>query len=112
LKNQINDCKPILKKESRICKEGNEFPELLMKEEYQPQENLTATPPVVYRLNKESKIYDAIGGSVFFRWEEKTSFTSVFETKNWVVISGYFVDKVWKRAEQNLWIEKSNITKR
>jgi len=32
--------------------------------------------------------------------------------KNWVKITGYFIDKKWKKAKKEMWIKDSKVSKR
>jgi predicted RNase H-like nuclease (RuvC/YqgF family) len=130
LKAQIDQTKkPQASKE--ICKDDNPFPALLMKKakketklqntktnsevdaKKQIQEpQIIQTVPSTYRLNKESKIYDKANGKEVTIWEKSSSFTSKAMTKEWIKISGYFVDKQWVEAKVDLWVEKTNTIKR
>jgi len=94
------------------CKSTNSFPKLMMKEKFQNKEPLEFFPASAFRFNKQSAVYDAIDGDIIETWEEHTSFTSNQRTKNWVKITGYFVDKVWQGATQELWVKSSDVTKR
>jgi hypothetical protein len=95
--------------------EENEFPKLKKKEssaKVTPEsEDLYATQ-ATFRLNNDSSIYNAINGAKVAQWNKDTSFTSNLRSKQWIRISGYFVDKVWQRAKEELWIENRNVTQR
>ncbi len=104
LKNQINS-----NQNENRCIESNPFPKLVMKENVETTENFKAS---AFRLSVESDIYDSIDGNVVYKWEEKTSFTSSIMTQNWIKITGYFVDKKWQKAEEELWVKKINVIKR
>lgn len=95
--------------------EENEFPKLKMKESSakvtSESEDLYATQ-ATFRLTNDSSIYNAINGAKVTQWSKDTSFTSNLRSKNWIRISGYFVDKVWQRAKEELWIENSNVMQR
>ena len=65
-----------------------------------------------YRLKTESPIYNDPYGGIIEVWEEKTSFTSNVTWKEWVKITGYFVDKKWQKADRPLWIKLSHTIKR
>ncbi len=126
------DCKPT--KVITVCKDDNPFPELMMKEqktvlphetEVQIVIEVKKTPPVsacpdritteegsVYRMNKEADIYDAPQGKVVDRWEEKTSFTSNVSQGEWIMITGYFVDRRWQKAQKEIWVKAEDTLKR
>ncbi len=99
------------KVQSRCKNSDNSFPPLMMKPEYVSKkiEYFKASP---FRLTKESDIYDDIDGKKIDRWEAKTSFTSNQRTAKWVKITGYFVDKQWRRAQKDMWVKASNVLKR
>jgi predicted RNase H-like nuclease (RuvC/YqgF family) len=65
-----------------------------------------------FRLKSASDIYDGIDGDVLFTWEKSRSFTSTIMSAKWIKITGYFVDKKWQAAPQELWVEKENAIKR
>ncbi len=72
----------------------------------------TTTKPSAYRMAKDAPIYSAPNGSVVDSWEERRSFTSGTSTTGWVKITGYFVDRVWQRADEELWVKESDVIKR
>ena len=90
--------------------DNNAFPPLVLKDEYKATENETRA--YAYRLAKDAKIYDAIDGVVVTQWEARTSFTSNKRTKEWIKITGYFVDKVWRPSTKEMWIKSSDTIKR
>jgi len=119
------------------CEEPNPFPKLVMKKEFVSKnktiekaikvENLQELPKQkgllakekiekfkasAFRLNKDATIYDLLNGEKLYEWEKGTSFTSSIKTKNWVKITGYFVDRVWMRSSKELWIKHSDVIKR
>ena len=123
LKNQIN--KKILKKELQpeVCKDDNPFPKLVMKEKNKKIKKVvvdsvdsieleTTFKASAFRLNKDSDIYDSIDGKILYTWEKRRSFTSSTMTQNWIKITGYFVDKEWRKADKELWVIKTNTIKR
>ncbi|MBC8237034.1 MAG: hypothetical protein H8E76_02275 [Helicobacteraceae bacterium] len=114
LKNQINNNKKseIVKKE--ICEDDNPFPSLMMKENKKKQKPAYTLEfkAGTYRLNKESEIYDDMDGNILFIWEDKSSFTARKVTQDWIKISGYFIDRKWKKAEKSLWVKKVNAVAR
>ncbi|MGD9655219.1 MAG: hypothetical protein AB7U44_08485 [Sulfuricurvum sp.] len=70
------------------------------------------TEPSAFKLAKESEIYDAPKGKMLEKWEEGTSFTSNKKYKNWIKITGYFIDKKWKPSKEELWILEENVVKK
>ena len=116
LENQINN------KQKPQKSLFNQFPKLVMKEDRtrktpskkeQEQDIVEEqTQPSAYRLKHESDIYNSVAGDVIDRWEEERSFTSNIKYKNWIKITGYFVDKKWRKAGEDLWILEENVLKR
>jgi hypothetical protein len=92
------------------CKETNSFPKLMMKEEY--QEKIVTFKASAFVLNTQSIIYDAINGKRIDKWEKGTSFTSNKEAKNWILITGYFVNKKWVIAKKEMWLKKAQVSKK
>lgn len=134
LKNQINKSKKtkqISQKNTPIapvsvsCVEENPFPVLQMKyplvsdtnqevvtENEAPKKReykIQTTEPRAYKLSIQSDIYDAIDGAVYDNWEEGTSFTSNIKTDGWIKITGYFVERKWRKAKEELWIVEDNV---
>lgn len=99
-----------------IRKKDNVFPKLVMKPEYRKEAVKEQTPvtfkPVAFHLIKDSEIYDAIDGTEIDKWEKHTSFTSGVKTKDWIKITGYFVDKKWRRAKKEMWVELKHVSKK
>ena len=91
-------------------KEDNIFPSLLMKEQY--KKNKTKSMAHTYRVKLEAKIYDAINGREIDIWEKSTSFTSNEQTSEWVKITGYFVDRLWRVSDKEMWIKSSDVRMR
>ncbi|MCX6077293.1 MAG: hypothetical protein NTW78_10495 [Campylobacterales bacterium] len=103
--------------------EENNFPKLKMKEdeapknlsqEYEIPKNLSSEaiyPSIAsFRLTVDCEVYDSAGGTkVMATWIKGRSFTSNQRTKNWIKVTGYFVDKVWQKATEELWIEAANV---
>ncbi len=126
------ECQP--KKIITICKDDNPFPQLMMKEEKHivpleteaqmvievnkaPSvkacpERITTEKASVYRMNKEADIYDMPDGEVIDRWEEKTSFTSNVSEGQWIMITGFFVDRRWQKAKKEMWVKAEDTLKR
>ena len=130
LASSSDDCKP--KRVITVCKDDNPFPQLMMKEkknikpletEAQMVIEIKKTPTViverittekasVYRMNKEAEIYDAPHGKLIDRWEEKTSFTSNISEGEWIKITGFFVDRKWQKAKEEMWVKAVDTVKR
>ena len=134
LKNQINKTKKtkeISHKSTPVvavpvsCVAENPFPTLQMKyplvvdeaQEIIPENSLPqkreykieTTEPKAYKLLIQSNIYDAIDGEVYDIWEEGTSFTSNIKSDGWIKITGYFVERKWKKAKEELWIVEGSV---
>jgi len=124
LNNQINKIEKTKNKQIQVCKNDNKFPKLMMKEGFKEKEKVVLKEePIIeekqteikaasFRLISSSEIYSAINGNVVDDWENTRSFTSTLMTQNWIKITGYFIDKKWQAATQELWIEKINTIKR
>ncbi|MFC2074232.1 hypothetical protein ACFLR3_03170 [Campylobacterota bacterium] len=132
LASSSGDCQP--KKVITVCKDDNPFPELMMKEkkEIKPLETeaqmvieVKKTPYAttrveriitekanVYRMNKEADIYDMPHGKSIDKWEEKTSFTSNISEGKWIKITGFFVDRKWQKAVEEMWVKAEDTLKR
>ena len=91
-------------------KDDNKFPNLQMKEEFETISN--DNKAFAYRIKNNAKIYDAKDGIEIETWEKSTSFTSNVKTQKWVKITGYFVDKVWKPSQKELWIKSVDVLQR
>jgi len=93
--------------------DNNPFPQLKMKKEYQrtPSEIEFFTPKS-FRVNGEAKIYDGVDSKVIDTWENKTSFTSNQKKKNWIKITGYFVNKNWQASSKEMWIKSCDVLSR
>ncbi|WP_345978585.1 hypothetical protein [Sulfurimonas sp. HSL3-2] len=91
----------------------NEFPKLIMKEEYKKEENnLTYFKATTYRLKDNTYIYDGPNGKKTEIWEKDTSFTSYIKKGNWIKITGYFINKVWVSAkDKEFWVKESATKK-
>lgn len=126
LKNQIKKIKNSEKKEKvkkvfikekiEICednqiKESGGFPKLQLRKEFLDTKERDTTA-YTYRLQKESSIFDAIDGEVIEQWESQTSFTSSLRVGDWIKITGYFTDRVWHKAQRELWVKADNAKQR
>lgn len=68
--------------------------------------------PSAYRMATNAPVYNAPGGSVVDTWEARRSFTSGTVSNGWIKITGYFVNRVWQRADQELWVKESDVIRR
>lgn len=109
IKEKTVKIKPIVKNNlnNQNCDDDNEFPLLLMKEKLK-----CATIAKTYRVKREASIYDGQNANEITIWEEATSFTSNYKTLEWIKITGYFVDKVWRASEKEMWIKTKDSTLR
>jgi len=89
---------------NQIIEEENPFPKLKLKSKY--------VKASAYRVNKEAAIYDGINGTEIEKWEVKTSFTSNQETDKWIKVTGYFVDKIWRKSLRDIWVKQEDATRR
>lgn len=116
LKNKINTYRKILKKQKRQFDNPNKFPKLMLKKKYLQEEEkskkIQKFKADSFRLLRDSVIYDAVDGTRILEWEKHTTFTSDTKVENWMKITGYFVDKKWRKAKKNLWIQTKNIARK
>ena len=68
--------------------------------------------PSTFRLKTQSAIYDSIGGVEIDRWDKDTTFTTNKRTASYVKITGYFIDKKWKKASKEMWIKSRDVYKK
>jgi len=68
--------------------------------------------PSAYRMASNAPVYNAPGGSVVDTWEARRSFTSGTAKNGWIKITGYFVNRVWQRADEDLWVKESDVIRR
>ncbi|MFT7002674.1 MAG: cell division protein FtsB [Sulfurimonas sp.] len=104
-------------KSTKLCpvkQDDNPFPKLMLKENAQikEKEKVQITKANTFRLKSDSSIFDAPNANQIYFWTKETSFTSNMKTENWVKITGFFIDKKWKKAKQDMWIEKTKVSKR
>lgn len=128
-------CEKSVTKIVKVCEDENPFPELMQKDgktvkahpvelEHILQEIKVPKPKKKidkqiisekassYRMKNESVVYESINGKVVAVWENKTSFTSNITQGSWIKITGYFVNKKWKRATKTLWVKSKDTIKR
>lgn len=89
----------------------NKFPQLQMKEG-EISHQVIETAAHAFRLNKDAIIYDAQDGNIVAEWEDRTSFTSNQKSGSWIKITGYFVDKVWQKSLEELWVKEEDTRQR
>lgn len=105
LENQIKNLnKELLLKE----KSNNSFPNLKMK----VKQLRNKTKAFAYRMHKDTNIYDGIDGKIIDRWEKDTSFTSNQKTRKWIKITGFFVEKIWRPTQKEMWVKVADADKR
>lgn len=132
---QCAPCKKSIVKTVKVieksCEDENPFPKLMPKENKvikphkveenhtiqevkpsKPAEQIVSEKASAYRMKNEASVYNAIDGKVVAIWEAKTSFTSNVTQGEWIKITGYFVNKKWKRADKELWVKKLHTRKR
>jgi hypothetical protein len=68
--------------------------------------------PSAYRMASNAPVYNAPSGSVVDTWEARRSFTSGTASNGWIKITGYFVNRVWTRADEELWVKESDVIRR
>ncbi len=109
--------KELSQKKYLKIEDKNKFPKLMpkiakplpkkeVKKEMQKIEIFTASS---FKLNKNSDIFDSPQGNKIISWKKGRSFTSNKKMGSWIKITGYFVDKKWKQARKDLWIENLYI---
>jgi len=109
-----------IKDSKGVCTDDNPFPKLLKKETKpapkKKKENVSKSTSIstsgVYRIKGESSIYDAKEGKVIEIWEDTRSFTSNVFKDEWIKITGYFVDKKWRKASNEMWVKRENTIHR
>lgn len=68
--------------------------------------------PSAFRMATNAPVYNAPGGSIVDTWEARRSFTSGTVSNGWIKITGYFVNRVWQRADEELWVKESDVIRR
>ena len=106
----VKECKP--NKTIKKSENSNIFPKLIMKDKYKNKTLAKSFKARAFRLKEESNIYDDIDGSVIAKWEKNTSFTSNRGNDSWIQITGYFVDKIWRKSKKSLWVKKDKVLQR
>ncbi|WP_324172979.1 hypothetical protein [Sulfurimonas sp.] len=106
-----------LKKNNLKIKDENTFPKLVPKRgtniaKSKKKEKARSFKASVFRLKKNSSIYFTPNTNKLYLWNKNRIFTSNIGTKNWIKITGYFVNKKWMRAKNELWIKRDDISKK
>jgi hypothetical protein len=68
--------------------------------------------PSAYRFASNAGVYNGINGTKIDMWEQGRSFTSGTSSSGWVKITGYFVNRVWQPAEEEMWVKESDVIRR
>jgi len=68
--------------------------------------------PSAYRMATNATVYSTPNGIKVDTWESGRSFTSGTSRDGWVKITGYFVNRVWQAASEELWVKESDVIKR
>jgi predicted RND superfamily exporter protein len=76
------------------------------------QEKIVFIKPSTFRLNSNTAVYNEIDGVKIYQWKKDRTFTSNIRSKNWIKVTGYFVDKKWQKANAQMWIKASQVYKR
>jgi len=104
------------KKNSPQCnkEQENPFPHLLLTKEQKDKYNaIRQTEAFTYRFIKDAPLYKGYDTQVIIaNWEKGRSFTSNMRTQSRIKITGYFVNKIWKKANKDMWVAVDNIIKR
>ena len=119
LKNQIivkEKIKKIVLKSA--CADENPFPKLKLKNSVSVQESLHKEKiqhfkASSFRLKKSADIYAGMRTmQAVARWDKGVSFTSNEKSERRIKITGYFVNRVWKKAKKEMWVERSAAVQR
>jgi hypothetical protein len=128
LKSQIKELKSLLKDKEKCTKNQNKFPKLVMKNEKKVQKEEKIESKVqkekktlqkdtqlkyfkasAFKLIKDADIYDKPDGEIIDMWTKGTSFTSNQKQSGFIKITGYFVNKLWAKTKDELWIKESEV---
>jgi len=108
IKSEISSQKECIKSSSS---DENSFPKLKTKEA--STEKITVFKATPFRLKNDAKIYDSFENPKYlFTWEKGRSFTSNKKTDGWIKITGYFVNRVWQPASEDLWVHEEDVLQR
>lgn len=112
--------KPIPPKTTKLTEQSVSVPEKVKKASPAIELKAPATAsaitkksgPSAYRMATNAPVYNAPGGAKVDTWEARRSFTSGTSNNGWIKITGYFVDRVWQRADEELWVKESDVIRR
>ena len=124
LENQIKELKSLLKNREiekkdhvvsqkksekivlkEVCPNENEFPQLKLKKGVLQYFKASA-----FRLKESANIYAGPNTmQVLQTWEKHTSFTSNLKTSTRIKITGYFVNKKWTKATDEMWVDLTDV---
>jgi seryl-tRNA synthetase len=65
--------------------------------------------PTTFEISRKSNIRIGPWKKIVHVWERGKRFTAFNAHKDWVKISGIFIDDKWTKLNKELWIHKSNI---
>ncbi len=65
-----------------------------------------------YRLLRDAYVYNEEDGEILYTWEKGRSFTSSKHTDRMIKVTGYFVNRIWRKAEKNMWVKSENAFRR
>ncbi len=77
-----------------------------------PDTVVKKSTPSAYRLASNAGVYNGINGTKIDMWEQGRSFTSGTSSGGWVKITGYFVNRVWQPAGEEMWVKESDVIRR
>ncbi|MBA1432064.1 MAG: hypothetical protein FAF04_00365 [Epsilonproteobacteria bacterium] len=90
------------------CTSENVFPELKLKKS--KKSTLQHFKASAFRLKKSANIYAGMHTKeVVQRWDGHTSFTSNLKSQTRIKITGYFIDKKWTKATQEMWVDLTDV---
>ena len=108
IKSEISSQKQCVKSSDS---DENSFPKLKTKEESSGKIIVFKAAP--FRLKNNAKIYNSFENPKYlFTWDKGRSFTSNQKTDGWVKITGYFVNRVWQPASEDLWVHEEDVLQR
>ena len=107
LKNKLGSCS-----QSSAVDSSKKSPKLATKNELQNKNGVKEFKSRPFRLKANSKIFNVPDGKIITEWEKDASFTSNKKLNNWVKITGYFVNKKWKRSKKEMWVQEEKTFKR
>jgi len=111
--NKVCNKKIVKTKIIKVKDDENPFPKLLLKKDKKVSKSkIIYFKPSSFRVKKETFIYDKPNGKKVAKWEKNRSFTSNQKIQNWIKITGYFVDKKWRKATEPLWIKSTDVKQR